>query len=334
MAEPLDWDDLRVYLALLREGTFSGAGRKLCLNATTLSRRLTQLEERLGTLLFQRTADGLVATPTGLGIATYVELMERQADLLQKHAAGHDAREEGLVRLAVTEHFAESFLIEHLGRFRESHPHIQLELVVGDRFADLARGEADLAVRFQKPGRGAPSDPKSPVEIRARRVGTLGTAVFASREYLARRGTPRDAFDVDGHDLVLPRANAAYFPGGGWFSAVEGRGRAAIRVDGVGSMKAAVAAGFGIAALVSIMAGRLDLIRLGPPDVVEEREIWLLMPGDLAGVARVRAVWDFLVTLLSSSPSLLTGVADRAPTIAGGGGAVRDEDVRIAGLET
>jgi DNA-binding transcriptional LysR family regulator len=290
-----DWDNLRVFAALRRRLSFSAAARELGVNATTTSRRLAQLEDQLGTLLFQRTADGLVPTEAAEGVMESVVQMERQVELLAAHASGRDAVPEGPVRLAVTEDFAEAFLIPRLAALRVRYPGIELELVIGDRYVDLTRGEADLAVRFQQPGGGAPSDPRSSLEVRARRLGTIAFAVYASRAYVARAGLPADAFSMKGHDVILSRAASAYLPGSPWFARVHGQGRAVLRVDGVGSMAAAIDAGLGVGVMATFLAADRDgLVQIGPPATIDERELWLLAPGDLARVARVRIVWEYL----------------------------------------
>src|SRR5262245_50457955 len=282
MPPALDWENLRFFAALKRHGSFSAAARELAVNATTASRRLAQLEEELDVLLFQRTAGGLVPTEAAEDLVEAVQRMERQVDLLRARSAGRDARVEGTVRLAVATQFADSFLIPRLGPLCERHPGLELEIMASDRYVDLTRGEADLAVRFQYPGKGAPSDPRSTLEVKARRLLSIAFAVYASAAYVARAGRPKDAFSVEGHDLILAREASPYLPGSGWFARVAGVGRAALRVDGVGAMLAAVVAGLGIGACETFLAAGMDgLVPIGPPAVIDEREAWLLMPGDL-----------------------------------------------------
>src|SRR6185369_17900367 len=110
MSEAPSWDDLRVFLVLRREATFAAAARTLGVDATTVSRRLGRLEERLGAQLFQRTPDALVPTREAESIVDSVEAMERQATGVASQIAGKNALVEGTVRLAVTPHFARSFL--------------------------------------------------------------------------------------------------------------------------------------------------------------------------------------------------------------------------------
>ncbi|MGZ3448979.1 MAG: LysR family transcriptional regulator [Polyangiales bacterium] len=297
MAAPVPWDDLHVFLVLRRAGTFAAAARVLEVDATTVSRRLSRLEERLGTQLFQRTPDALVPTREAESIVESVEQMERQAARLESQIAGRDALVEGIVRIAVTPQFARSFLFPRIAPLCAKYPRLELEIVPSQRRADLSRGEVDLALRFQHPGSGAPAEATSHVDLQSRRLASFPIGVYASSEYIARAGRPKNAHALRGHDIVLPNEDAAHIPGRSWADRVHSVGRASIRVD-VGSTAAAVSAGFGVGAIVSLFAEDFpNLVHLAPPDIVDARDLWILMPSDLVRVARVRVVWDFIVEL-------------------------------------
>jgi DNA-binding transcriptional LysR family regulator len=297
MPESLSWDDLYVFLVLRREATFAAAARVLGVDATTASRRLTRLETQLGAKLFQRSADALVPTREAESILDSVELMERQAGRVASQVAGRDALVEGLVRVATTPQFARSFLLPRLAPLCAKYPLLQIEVLSGQRRADLTRDEADIALRFQFPGAGAPAEATSHVDIQSKRLATFPVCVYASREYIARAGRPVNAHAMRGHDVVLPNEDAPYIPGHAWVEHVRALGRASIRVD-VASTAVAVSAGFGVGAIVGIYADEMpNLVRLEPPAAVDARELWILMPTDLVRVARVRVVWDFLVDL-------------------------------------
>jgi len=314
MAAELDWENLRLFGALFRHQSFSAASRIVGIDATTLSRRLTQLEQQLGVLLFQRTTGGLVPTEAAAKMAEHTLRIERQIGLAREEATGEAERVAGVVRVALTDETAASFVVPRLATLRERHPSIDLEFVVGDGYVDLARGDADLAIRFQVPGRGAPADPGSSVDLTAKRVGSMYVGVYASSSYLARRGRPKDAFDVEGHDLVLQRRDQLPLPGAPWAAKVRGRGRAVVRTDGLASMRAAILVGLGVGALPTLLGqAAAELVQLTPPAVVDEREIWLVAPADLARVARVRAVWDFLVEIADDFRRCGSGATQAIP---------------------
>jgi DNA-binding transcriptional LysR family regulator len=297
MAGAVPWDDLHVFLVLRRVSTFAAAARILEVDATTVSRRLSRLEGRLGTQLFQRTPDALIPTREAETIVDSVEGMERHATHVASEIAGRNALVEGVVRIAATPHFARSFLFSRLAPLREKHPLLQIEIVPSARRADLTRDEADIALRFAVPGGPAPAETTSHVDIQSKRLGSLSVGVYASRDYLARAGRPKNAHALRGHDIVLPNEDAPYTPGRSWFERVRPLGRPSIRVD-VASAAAAISAGYGVGAVVDLYAEEFsNLERITPPDSVDARELWILMPSDLVRVARVRTVWDFIVDL-------------------------------------
>jgi DNA-binding transcriptional LysR family regulator len=302
----MNWDDLRVFLALCRDGTFAAAARSLSVNPTTVARRLTSLEEAVGSHLFTRTRDGLVPTAAAEEIREAVELVERQLKSVERSIGGGDARLAGKVRLNLTQNLATNFLIDRLGDFRAQHPTIQLELNTSDALVDLTLGDADLVIRHRSPNAGPGVETSGHIEILARRVGSIGFAVFAAQDYLERNGRPDDIEDLAGHDAVLPRNDAIHVPGVKWSLRVAGQLRAALRSDSIAAMQAACQAGFGLCVLPCFpSAYRAKLMRVS--DNVDLRDTWLLMPGDLKRIARVRALWDYLVTLFDEWNPMLSG---------------------------
>jgi DNA-binding transcriptional LysR family regulator len=199
------------------------------------------------------------------------------------------------VRLAITPHFARSFLFPRLAPLFAKYPELQVEVLPSQRRADLTRDEADIALRFQTPGAGAPAVANPLVEVQSRRLGSFGVGVFASRAYIARAGHPKNAHAMRGHDVILANDNAPHIPGRAWFDRVRTLGRSSIRVDVAGAA-AAVSAGLGVSAVVDLYAEEhSNLVRITPPETVDSRDLWILMPRDLVRVARVRVVWDFIV---------------------------------------
>lgn len=225
------------------------------------------------------------------------------------------------MRLNTTE-TGSHLLVEYLGPFHRRHPQIEIELNTNDAMIDMTRGEAELAIRYRSPGTGPGVDATGHVDVVAKRATPLGVAVYASREYLEAAGPLRGVHDVEGHHAILPRQDAMYLPGSNWARAVEDRVGVALRSDSPSAMAIGCSAGLGLAALVCASALKLDnLVRLS--DVIDTRDTWLLMPGDLRRVARVRALWDFLVSLHEEWGPLWSGEvtpADRDRRIGRGAG--------------
>lgn len=294
-----DWNDLRYFLAVSREGTLAAAARALKVDATTVGRRLAVLEEELGTRLFDRTPGGFVLTAAGRGIQGTVEGMETAVVAVERRASGEDARLEGVVRVTTTEAFAVHHLLPRFGPFRERHPGIEVQFLTDYGALDLSRREADVAVRLARP-----QDPR----LVARKMGEIAISLYAAEDYLARRGMPDPATGCAGHDVIGYAGTAAKWPEAKWLSEVAASARVVLRCNSLLSVVAATGAGVGLG-LMPCFKGDTEpgLRRLLPPVAALRRDIWLVVHPDLQQNARARAVLDFLAEVLQRERPLLAG---------------------------
>ena len=187
------WDDIRFFLAVARAGSLSGAARVLGVGHVTAGRRVALLERRLGVKLLNRTPEGFSTTPAGQAILGQCAVMEGAALDLERIVAGRDSLTAGTVRLTTTEALAHRVVAPAIARLRRTHPALQVDLIVGVRTLDIARRDADLAVRFTRPT--AP-------ELVCRKLGEVGYSLYASRRYLAKRGAPKRGAGLAGYDLI------------------------------------------------------------------------------------------------------------------------------------
>lgn len=290
MAGVIDWDDIRVCLAVERAKTLSQAGVLLGLNATTVSRRLLALEETLGTRLFDRMPDGLHATEAGRQLIERGLRMEQEMLGLSRDLAGEDQRLEGRVRITSTEMMATRFIAPHLGKFQERYPDIELELVCTGSKLDLSRREADLSLRLTRPQED---------RLIIKRLAPVDMGLYASQPYLDRWGRPE--LDFMGHAVILFADVRAFALENRWLEETLGAARIALRSNSVSAVYASCIAGAGIALLPRIVADRdVRLLRIrnqGP----EPRWIWQAVHEDLAQTAKIRAVSSFLGEVLRPS---------------------------------
>jgi DNA-binding transcriptional LysR family regulator len=168
-----DWDDLRILLALARAGGLVAAARQLKVDPTTVSRRLTALEESLGARLVVRNPDGIRLTPEGELAVDAAERMEQALGAMRRQLECGEPS--GVVRLTTTDAFAQ-FLLHSFADLAASHPALRVELLTGNVTFDLVRGDADLALRFARPTQEG---------VVARKIGTVGWALYGSDTYLA-----------------------------------------------------------------------------------------------------------------------------------------------------
>jgi DNA-binding transcriptional LysR family regulator len=292
--QPMQWDDLRVFLALARAGSHQGAARRLGVDPTTIGRRVTALETALGTRLFARTPERVELTPPGRALLPRAERIETEALEAERALEAADERVAGPLRVTATDGVVHYVLLPSLMEFRRAHPLVTLELRIEAQSLDLSRREADIAVRLRRP--------KEPALV-ARRLGSLRWALFASARYLERRGIPRNLDALAGHDFV------GYDPGldlpeTRWLERAVREPRYVVRASSTTAQTRACAEGHGIALLPTFVQSREPgLACLLPRLVGPSRETWAVMHADLRSNARVSAFLGWLARTMPAGAS-------------------------------
>ncbi len=292
-----EWDDVRFFLAASREGSLSGAARALSVDHATVGRRIAGLEERLGAKLLTRTPEGLTATSAGQAILRQCEAMETSAFDIERLVAGHDSQYSGRIRLTTTEVLATNVIVPELAALHQRYPQLQVEILTGVRLLDIARREAEIAVRPVKPT--APS-------LICRRLGEFGFALYASPGYLARHGTPTRGRGLRGHLLIsyVGTPSAGFGP---LFmkESVEGA-QIALRSNDKTVQAQAAAEGLGICELSCIFGdGYTGLNRVWPHDAPMLRPIWMVIHEDLRRAARIRLLSSAIAEAFQRNAQLL-----------------------------
>ena len=167
----VEWSDLRVFLAIAREGTLGAAARRLGQSQPTMGRRLRALEAATGQALFQRTAEGFVLTDEGAAVLGHAERVEEEVLAFQRQLAGADAQLEGLLRLSSSEWFGTVLLAPVLAEFGRLHPGVTIELLTDARLYSLPRREADMVFRIK---------PFDEPEVIARRLLHIPYGLYAA----------------------------------------------------------------------------------------------------------------------------------------------------------
>jgi DNA-binding transcriptional LysR family regulator len=288
----LDWEDVRYFVALARNGTLSATARGLRVNHATVARRIASLETLLGRTLFDRRASGYALTADGKAVLDEARSMDEAAlSVLRRLDAGTELS--GLARLTVGRVLAERFVIDRLRTFHERYPAIDLELIGGSRVVSLARREADVALRY-----GSPKDS----ELVARRVATITFGLYASpayRDKLKAGDTPAFIGFDEASDFIAEAA---------WLARRFGERRFSFRTNSQTTQAAAARAGYGVALLPRYVAADDDgLVQVLPGERLPERDVWLVIRRDLTKVPRVRAVTDHLFDVFRRDRRLLAG---------------------------
>jgi DNA-binding transcriptional LysR family regulator len=295
----IDWDDLRYFLAVAREGSTLAAARVLGVNQSTVQRRLTALDERLGQPLAHR-------HPTGYRLTEYGETLLPYARSVEDAVSSFDRRAEGLgnaagiVRLTMPEPLVPRLTASGLlDRFHDRYPAVRVELFTADRYLDLWRGEADIALRS-----GEPDEPR----LVGRKVADSVWAVYASRDYVARHGRPASIEALASHALIGFDGTMANHRASQWLAKVAPGATIAARNSSVLGVLAAVKSGLGLAPLPTTIADSEDgLVQVLPPIPELARGWYLLTHPELRNQPRVAAVFDFLIAELLALREVLMG---------------------------
>jgi DNA-binding transcriptional LysR family regulator len=282
----LEWGDLRVFLAVHRTRSHAAAARTLRVAATTVGRRVGALERAVGARLFTRTPEGLVGTAAAQALLARAERVEAEVLEAERELSGADARPTGTVRITCGDGFAMFVVAPALPRFLAAHPGLSVEVRADSRALDLARGEADVALRSFRPRERS---------LVGRRLGVDRYALFAAPDYLARRGTPRTARDLAGHDLVLYEPAFDVWPAQRWLRRLAPSARVALRMNTTTAMHAACAAGAGVTILTeSYVRGDPRFAPVLPRLEAPPNELWAVTHPDLRAAARISVTLRWL----------------------------------------
>lgn len=287
MTSNIGWELYRSFLGVLREGSLSGAARRLGITQPTAGRHVAALEAALGVVLFTRSQVGLMPTEVALALQTHAEAMESTAASLERAATSQGEGVRGVVRISASEVIGVEVLPPIVAQLREAHPVLKVELVLTNRVQDLLRREADIAVRMVRPRQE---------QLVARRIGQIELGFHARKDYLARHGTPRKMEDMAAHAFIGYDQPSAFVRNAG--KALPGYGREAfsLRTDSDLGQLALIRAGAGIG-ICQVGLARRDaaLVRLMPRAFSMKLETWVTMHEDLRNSPRCRAAFDALV---------------------------------------
>ncbi|GGX89783.1 LysR family transcriptional regulator [Litchfieldella qijiaojingensis] len=294
-----DWDDLRLFLAIARAGTLAGAARTLGVNHSTVFRRLNAMESGLQARLFERLPEGYVPTSAGEALWLRAERVEEEAQAIERELSGRDVRLSGRVRLTTTDTLANGFLAPVFQGFCECYPGIELELLIVSAFLDLARREADVAIRPTQ----AP-----PENLIGRKLGAIRWGIYGARDYLRQRPPLTDLNRPEGHRFIGGNELIGHLASTRWLNERVSADVFALRTNSIVAAMGAARAGTGLAALPHYMARQepeLECVLAIGPEVATD--LWLLVHPDLRHSARVRAFMTYAVEAVRQRQAELEG---------------------------
>jgi DNA-binding transcriptional LysR family regulator len=286
------WDLYRSFLAVMREGSLSGAARALAMTQPSLGRHIRELEAALDAALFTRSPQGLLPTGLAVRLVPHAEAMASATAALRRAISTGEDVARGVVRVTASEVIGTEVLPPMLAEFRHAHPGVTIELVVTDRSQDLLRKDADLAIRMTRPTQQA---------LVARQLGRIELGLFAHPRYLRRHGTPASLDELRGHSLIGFDHEAPYMRSLLPKHLPWSREQFTLRTDHQLAALAAMRAGYGIGICQAPLAARAPkLVRLLPQELAIPMECWVVMHEDLRRQTAVRKLFDHLAEALNA----------------------------------
>jgi len=294
-----DWNDLRYFLELSRQGKLIKAAARLHVDHTTVSRRIAALETQLDVRLFDKSPRGYQLTDAGLRLLPMAEKIEAQSNRLYQDISGKDARLSGTVRVSTPEALGSQVIARHVTEFRNNHPDIEIELVAETRRMSLSKREADIAITLARPDSG---------RLISWKLCDYRLKLYAAREYLDTHAVINSQEDLAQHQFVSYIDDLIDMPELRFFENTIKNAHVVFRSTNVSAQFNAILGGIGLGMVHCFMSQNEDrLIAVLPQAIWVDRSYWLLVHEDLRQVARVDAVCRFLTRLLRDNKALMMG---------------------------
>ncbi|MDH5353761.1 MAG: LysR family transcriptional regulator [Gammaproteobacteria bacterium] len=292
----MNWDDLRLFLAVARTGSISGAAKQLGVQHSTISRRMRQFEKNLGTRLIERKSGRYELTPAGENVKEVSDRIEREVLGFDGALAGEDAQLVGPLKVAALNNMASSVFMPMFASFNRKRPQIELHIIVANMDVSLPQREADIAIRLTN----------SPTEsLIGKRIVTVASGIYGSRDYLRllreKGGRPKwIGVECCGFHVT-------------WTKRTSGSQSHNFYCDDTLLTLSAIREGLGISILPCFMGDTDPLLeRYCAPDPAYNLGLWVLLHPDLKRSARVLAFRDHMVQEIKEKKDLFEGLRPQA----------------------
>lgn len=287
----MDWDDVRMFLAVARAGQILAASRKLGVNHATLARRVSALEETLETRLLVRRTNGCELTAEGEIFLNAAERMETEMLSAQASIGSIDAALSGTVRIGAPDGFGVSFLAPRLGALIARHPALKIQLVPVPRSFSLSQREADIAITLERPDQG---------RLISSKLTDYTLGLYASKTYLAEQGRPQSTDALKGHRMIGYVEDLLFTPSLNFTQDVLRGLETTFEISSAIGQTEAVRSSAGIGILHDYVARQYPELERILPDVSIKRTYWTIFHESARELARVRTVASFLQEIVEA----------------------------------
>jgi len=284
----MDWNSLKVFLAIARRDSLSGAANDLAVNHSTIFRRLHAFEKEIGGQLFNRINNHYELTTLGHELLDLAQNIENSFDHIDRHIVGKDIQPKGIVKITAPNNIAYRYLPRYITEFNLQYPEIQIELLVSNQEFNMSNRQADIAVR---------ATPSPPEHLIGRQVSSLNWSVFGSNAYEGRFGLPNNIDELINHSLIGATGDISRLPAFRWLDK-SFTDQVITRCDDLTAMAYFVESGQGLAFLPEDQY-RPELIRLFGVQESKPSNLWLLTHPDLRHVERIKLVMQYLTKAFS-----------------------------------
>ncbi|HEV7317663.1 MAG TPA: LysR family transcriptional regulator [Ensifer sp.] len=287
----MNWDDVRMFLAVARTGQILAASKRLGVNHATLSRRVTALEEAMKTRLLVRRPNGCELTAEGEIFLAASERMETEMLAAQSQIGRIDTAIAGTVRIGAPDGFGVSFLAPRLGRLTARYPELKLQLVPVPRSFSLSQREADIAITIERPEQG---------RLVSSKLTDYTLGLYASSDYLDNHGTPQTIDDLRGHRRIGYVEDLIFTPSLNFSAEIMRSWDASFEISSATGQTEAVRSSAGIGILHNYIARHAPELKRILPDTTIRRAYWTTYHESARDLVRVRTVVTFLQELVAA----------------------------------
>lgn len=296
MAMRFAWDDLRYFLAVARQGTISGAAKRLRVNHATVMRRIDALEAALAAKLFERTLRGYGLTQRGERLIEFATRIESEAARVETEL-GESGDVSGAVRISSLEGFGNFFLAARLPAFRQTHPRLRIELLTIQQIVALSHREADIAITV---------NPPNSARFDRRRLTDYSLFLYGSAEYLKTHPV-QERIDLASHQFFGYIDGMIFTRGLDYLDEVLSGLQPMLQSSSVHAQIEFACAGHGLCVLPSFIAReRRELVPVLPDEISLTRTYWLVMAAAGEATPGARATGRFIEKAVLAERSLFT----------------------------
>ncbi len=287
----MDWDDLRVFLAVVRAGQFLSAARTLNLDQATVGRRVSRLESELNARLFVRRTTGVSLTAAGHRLLGSAERIESETFQVQSALADRAIELSGTVTVGAPDGLSTYYLARSFAAFAARHPRVVVRLVPTPQPGSLGKRDTDIAILLEKPASG---------RYITRKLTDYSLSIFGSRDYLRQHGMPSDAGALKDHRLIGYVEGYTYSVALDYVGVLFGELPTHFESTSAIAQLEAIRSGLGLGVIHDFIADQHDELVRVLPERQARRTYWVVEHEDVRDLGRVRSVHDHIVACVSA----------------------------------